>query len=116
MNPQAWFTVIGIACTVIVTVTTWGFITGKWTTSEANKIARLEDTLNNCIRDHARRFEEAGRETSKAMTYVQGMESRFTREFASRELTDERFSENRREHDRFSQDLARLMPKRGTDN
>lgn len=115
MNAQSWFTLIGICCTVIVTVTTWGFLTGKWSTSEANRISKIHDDLENCQKEMNRRFDEAGKETSKAWTYVQGIETRFIEQFANRELTEVRFDDNRREHTQFHEDLRRLRTKRSTD-
>jgi hypothetical protein len=115
MTVQTWFTLIGICCTVIVTVTTWGFITGKWSTSEAARVTRLHDKMEGLEAETRRRFEDAGNQTSKAMSYIQGVELRCARDLANRELTDERFQENRREHDVFARELDRLRPKRTGD-
>lgn len=108
MTVQVWITVALIACSIIGTVTTWGFITGKWTTGETARIHRAEDDLRRLREDIGERFERAGAEYSKAMTYMQGVEERARHTFADRGLTDERFQENRREHDRFNADLDGL--------
>lgn len=108
MNPSQWITILGIACTVLVTVTTWGFLTGKFSGGVEEKAQRLADELREYKAETTRRFEEAGHETSKAWSYVQGLESRLIREFVNRDLVDMRFGELRRELDQFRAELERF--------
>ena len=108
MNTQLILTSLGVISTIIVTVATWLFATGRYAGANEQKAIQLAREFDAYKTEMSRRFEKAGEQTSKAMTYIQGLESRFTREFASRDLVDERFADNRREHERFLAELDRL--------
>lgn len=99
VNPQIWIALLGGVCTIIVTITTWSFLTGRFAGAELQKAQQLARDLEYFKADIAHRFDQANEETSKAMSYIQGVESRCLREFANRELTDERFANMRRELD-----------------
>lgn len=96
MTPQVMIALVGLVMSVIVALLTWGFATGNFTGTERTVLANLAKELSDHKIDCSRRFDDAGSETSKAWSYVQGLEvkieSRCIREFAPRELTDERFS------------------------
>lgn len=105
MNFQQWVTLAGIVCTIVVTVTTWGFLTGKWSTSESGRVSRLIERMDALEESCERRFDNANRECSKAMGFVQACEERFKKEFANGPVTEERFAENHRDHERFTRDI-----------
>lgn len=115
MSPALWLGVAQLAVTLIVLLLSLSWRGGSWTGNERRRVGELEREFKAHCDENARRFHDAGEETSKAMTYVQGMESRFTREFSNRELTDERFKENRREHDRYDTALGVVRGKRASD-
>lgn len=106
MDMQTAILIVTAACTVVVTIATWGFVTGRFVAKTDPEI--FSQAMNGFRIDVSRRFDEAGKELSKAMTYVQGMESRFTREFLARELAESRFNEHRRELDRLQRELDAL--------
>lgn len=107
MTPTIWLGLIGLAVNVIVLLISLSWRGGSWSGIERRRINEIENELKTHRTDMDRRFNEAGKATSDAWTYVQGLESKFIREFAARDLTDERFKENRREHDRYDAALAR---------
>lgn len=72
------------------------------------RMTQLEGHLRALHEETSRRFDEAGKETSKAWTYVQGIEGRLIREFASRELVDTRFEAHRRDIDSLRRDVDHL--------
>lgn len=108
MTPQAWIAILGGICTVLVTVTTWGFLTGRFAGTESQKSAQLAHEVEHFKTHCDRRFDEANEACSKAMSYVQGMESRFMREFAPRDLTEERFIESRRDRELIRVEMVAL--------
>lgn len=99
MNPSVLIAILGGICTVLVSVSTWGFLSGKFASGVEQRAARLADELRDYKAETARRFDEANDHLSKAMSHVQTLESRMLREFASRDLMDTRFAEMRRELD-----------------
>lgn len=108
MSIETWLAIIGAACTATVTVTTWGFFTGRFSGGAEEKARRLADDLSEYKAETLRRFNDANRETSKAWSYVQTIEARFMRDYASRELVDARFAEHRREFDRLRIEMDRF--------
>lgn len=108
MNWDLVFAVVGGISTVVVSVATWSYAAG----GDKQKALHLATELDKFKAEVNRRFEQAGKETSDAWSYVQGIESKFIREFAPRDLTDERFAENRRDHERFTAELERRSHRR----
>lgn len=101
MSPTLWITALGIAGTVLVTVTTWGFLTGKFSGGVEEKARKLSDDLREYKIEIERRFAEANHETSRAWSYVQGIETRLLRECANRDLMETKLAEHRRNVDRL---------------
>lgn len=77
-----------------------------------SKYKRLREEFEAHKLDSIKRFDKASEQTSDAWSYVQGLESKFIREFSPRELTDERFAHNKAEHERFSQEISKLVNRR----
>ena len=112
MDVQTAILIVTAACTVVVTIATWGFATGRFV-AQSNP-DQFTNALNSLRADVSRRFDEAGKELSKAMTYVQGMESRFLREFINRELADTQFAAIHRELDQLRQELRAIKTRHNT--
>src|SRR3990167_8428333 len=113
MTFERWIALIGLMAGVIVTVTTWAFATGRYVGNRDRKDTgdrrrRQDVELASFRAECEKRFEAANHELSKAMSYVQGIESRFLREFAHRELVDTRFSDMSRERDRLDREVKEL--------
>lgn len=108
MTPQAWIAVLSAICAVLVTVTTWGFLSGRFSSNVEQRLQQLANELHDYKAESWRRFEQAGKETSDAWTYVQGLESRFIREFVSRDLADTRFDDCRRDIDYLRSEIDKM--------
>lgn len=108
MTLEAWIAVLSAACALLVTLTTWGFFSGRFSGGVESRAARLAEELRDYKIDTSRRFDDANERLSKAMSYVQSLESRCLAEFLHREVAEARFSELRREYNRLQVELDRL--------
>lgn len=96
-----WLAILGIAATATMTLVTWSFWTGARNAALTDLIRRLE----KFERETEKRFEDANEATSKAWSYVQGLESKFLREFAAVHYVDIRSDENKRAIDQLRAEL-----------
>lgn len=108
MTVTDWLALVGILCTAALTVLTWSYLRGKIDGAASALDKSVADEFREFKRDTLRRFDDAGRETSKAWTYMQGLESKFIREFMSRDTADIRFAEHRRDLDRLNAEIDRV--------
>ena len=104
MDIQTILSITGAVCAVLITLVTWGFITGRFVARRENDFHELDKFMLEVNR----RFDEANKEMSRAMSHVQTLESRFSRDFMSRDIGDTRFGEHRRELDHLRSELERL--------
>lgn len=108
MNWQLVISLTTLGTSLLGALILYSWRGGAWSGTERRKVDELRNQLEEHKRDMDRRFTVAGKATSDAWSYVQGMESKILRDFAARDVTDERFLENRRDHERFDKDIARL--------
>lgn len=99
-------------CALLVAIVTWGYRSGSFLSGETGKLAALQKDHDDFKMRVERRFDDAGEHMSDLATKVQGMESRFLREFATISYVDSRFRDSAADRERIHQDLTALRAER----